>query len=167
MLTHDAVLWEYVSCVADAAIAANDVMLHALPLYHCAQLDVFLGPSLYVGATNIITGRPAPENVLPLIAAHSVTSFFAPPTVWISLLRSPLFDTTDLASLRKGYYGASIMPVEVLREMSRRLPEVQPVESLRPDRDRAARHDARSRRPAAQTRILRTAGAQCRDARGR
>jgi fatty-acyl-CoA synthase len=125
MLTHSAVMWEYVSCVADAAIAIDDVMLHALPLYHCAQLDVFLGPSIYVGATNIITGRPAPDNVLPLIAAHGVSSFFAPPTVWISLLRSPVFETTDLNSLSKGYYGASIMPVEILRELSRRLPKVR------------------------------------------
>jgi fatty-acyl-CoA synthase len=125
MLTHDAVLWEYVSCLVDAEITSSDVMLHALPLYHCAQLDVFLGPALYVGATNIITGRPTPESVLPLIAAHGVSSFFAPPTVWISLLRSPLFETTDLNSLRKGYYGASIMPVEVLKEMSRRLPQVR------------------------------------------
>jgi fatty-acyl-CoA synthase len=44
--------------------------------------------------------------------------------VWIALLRSPLFDATDLSSLRKGYYGASIMPVEVLKELARRLPEV-------------------------------------------
>jgi fatty-acyl-CoA synthase len=44
--------------------------------------------------------------------------------VWIALLRSPLFDQTDLSSLRKGYYGASIMPVEVLRELARRLPDV-------------------------------------------
>jgi len=42
MLTHDAVLWQYVSCVVDAAIAQDDLALHALPLYHCAQLDVFL-----------------------------------------------------------------------------------------------------------------------------
>ena len=35
------------------------------------------------------------------------------------------FDRTDLSSLRKGYYGASIMPVEVLREMQRRLPDVR------------------------------------------
>jgi fatty-acyl-CoA synthase len=124
-LTHEAVLWEYVSCLVDAEITRSDVMLHALPLYHCAQLDVFLGPALYVGATNIIIGRPAPEIVLPLIARHAVSSFFAPPTVWISLLRSPLFDATDLESLRKGYYGASIMPVEVLRELSRRLPQVR------------------------------------------
>jgi fatty-acyl-CoA synthase len=125
MLTHDAVLWQYVSCVVDAGIARDDLALHALPLYHCAQLDVFFGPSIYVGASNVITARPVPDNLLPLIERHRVSSFFAPPTVWISLLRSPLFDTTDLSSLRKGYYGASIMPVEVLRELAARLPEVR------------------------------------------
>jgi fatty-acyl-CoA synthase len=66
-----------------------------------------------------------PDNLLALIARHRITSFFAPPTVWISLLRSPLFDSTDLSSLAKGYYGASIMPVEVLRELARRMPEVR------------------------------------------
>lgn len=125
MLTHDAVLWQYVSCIVDAAIAQDDLTLHALPLYHCAQLDAFFGPSIYVGATNVITARPVPDNLLGLIAHHRITSFFAPPTVWISLLRSPLFDATDLSSLRKGYYGASIMPVEVLRELSQRLPGVR------------------------------------------
>jgi fatty-acyl-CoA synthase len=125
MLSHDAVLWQYVSCVVDAEIAAGDLALHALPLYHCAQLDVFLGPSIYVGGTNVVTAKPVPENLLPLIERHRITSFFAPPTVWISLLRSPLFDRTDLSSLEKGYYGASIMPVEVLRELARRLPKVR------------------------------------------
>ena len=125
MLTHEALLWQYVSCVVDAAIDSGDLMLHAMPLYHCAQLDVFLGPSLYVGATNVITARPVPDKLLPLIAQHGITSFFAPPTVWISLLRSPLFEATDLSSLAKGYYGASIMPVEVLREIARRLPNVR------------------------------------------
>jgi fatty-acyl-CoA synthase len=124
MLTHDAVISQYVSCLVDANIASDDVVLHALPLYHCAQLDVFLGPALYVGATGIVTAKPTPDNLLPLIARHRITSFFAPPTVWIALLRSPLLDTTDLSSLRKGYYGASIMPVEVLRELARRLPGV-------------------------------------------
>ncbi len=125
MLTHDAVMWQYVSCISDAEISGSDLALHALPLYHCAQLDVFFGPGVYTGSINIITSKPTPENLLPLIQRFGVTSFFAPPTVWISLLRSPLFETTDLSSLAKGYYGASIMPVEVLREMARRLPNVR------------------------------------------
>jgi len=125
MLTHDAVLWQYVSCLVDAGIASNDLTLHALPLYHCAQLDVFLGPAIYCGASNVITAAPTPDNLLPLIERHRISSFFAPPTVWISLLRAPLIDTTDLSSLRKGYYGASIMPVAVMREILQRLPQLK------------------------------------------
>jgi fatty-acyl-CoA synthase len=125
MLSHEAVIWQYVSCIVDGEMDTSDLMLHSLPLYHCAQLDVFLGPAVYLGCTNVITGVPSAENLLPLLERHRISSFFAPPTVWIGLLRSPLFDKTDLSALRKGYYGASIMPVEVLREMQRRLPEVR------------------------------------------
>ena len=55
------------------SIATDDLALHALPLYHCAQLDVFLGPSIYVGSTNVITAKPTPDNLLPLIERHRVT----------------------------------------------------------------------------------------------
>jgi fatty-acyl-CoA synthase len=125
MLTHDAVLWEWVSCIIDGGMVEGDVMLHALPLYHCAQLDVFLGPAVYLGMTSIITGQSTPDNILPLLQQHRITSFFAPPTVWIGLLRSPQLDRTDVSSLEKGYYGASIMPVEVLRELQQRLPRTK------------------------------------------
>ncbi|MCU0762770.1 MAG: acyl-CoA synthetase [Hydrogenophaga sp.] len=125
MLTHDAVLWQYVSCVINAEIAEDDRSLHALPLYHCAQLDVFFGPAIYIGSSNVITSKPVPDNLLALIEQHRITSFFAPPTVWIALLRSPLFDAGKLGSLAKGYYGASIMPVEVLKELASRLPRVR------------------------------------------
>ena len=125
MLSHDAVISEYVTCLVDVEIAHNDVMLHALPLYHCAQLDVFFGPCIYVGASNIITGKPSADNLLAMLAREGINSFFAPPTVWIALLRAPQFDATDLSKLRKGYYGASIMPVEVLKEIQARLPQVR------------------------------------------
>ncbi|MGA2548886.1 MAG: acyl-CoA synthetase [Burkholderiaceae bacterium] len=125
MLTHSAVIWQYVSCIVDGEIDRDDVMLHAMPLFHCAQLDVFLGPAVYVGSTNIITSRPVAERVLPLLAEHHASSFFAPPSIWIGLLRSPLFEQSDLSALQKGYYGASIMPVEVLLELQRRLPRVR------------------------------------------
>ncbi len=124
-LTHDAVMWQYVSCVIDAEIAEADVALHALPLYHCAQLDVFFGPAVYMGSTNVITSKPTPDNLLPMLEKFGITSFFAPPTVWIALLRSPLMDAGKLARLAKGYYGASIMPVEVLKELASRLPQVR------------------------------------------
>ena len=125
MLTHDAVISEYVSCLVDIEVSETDRVLHALPLYHCAQLDVFLGPCVYVGATSVITGKPTPANLLALMGRDRINSFFAPPTVWIALRQAPQFEITDLSSLRKGYYGASIMPVEVLKEIQRRMPAVR------------------------------------------
>lgn len=125
MLGHDAILWQYASVVIDAEVTPDDFMLHALPLYHCAQLDVFLGPAIMVGMRNVITAAPTPDNLIGLIERHGITSFFAAPTVWIGMLRSPLFTPDRLASLRKGYYGASIMPVEVLKELAARLPAVR------------------------------------------
>lgn len=50
------------------------------------------------------------------------TMFFAPPTVWIGMLRHPDFEKHDLSSLVKCYYGASIMPREILRELLEKFP---------------------------------------------
>lgn len=118
-------LWQYVSCVVDGGMEADDVDVHSLPLYHCAQLDCFLNVDVFLGATSIILPAPDPVALLRTIERERVTKLFAPPTVWIALLRCPDFDSTDLSSLRKGYYGASPMPVEILGEMQRRLPDVR------------------------------------------
>jgi len=125
MLTHEAIMWQYVDCLVNGEMNRHDVIVHALPLYHCAQLDTLLGPGVYVGATNVITDKPTPDNLLPMLARHRATLFFAPPSIWIALLRSAGFDQADLSSLSKGFYGAAIMPVEVLRELNRRLPGVR------------------------------------------
>ncbi|MDN5894377.1 MAG: AMP-binding protein [Nocardioides sp.] len=125
LLSSRALMWQYVSCVIDGSMAADDVELHTLPLYHCAQMDCFLSVDVYLGATSIILPGPDPATILRTIAEQKVTKYFAPPTVWISLLRHPDFETTDLSSLRKGYYGASAMPVEVLKEIRERLPDVE------------------------------------------
>ena len=125
VLSHAAVLWQYGSILADAEVCNTDTLLHALPLFHCAQLDCFLGPAIQCGASSVITDDNSPANLLELLSREKISSFFAPPTVWISLLRHPDFDRADLSALRKGYYGASIMPVEVLKEIQTRLPQLR------------------------------------------
>jgi fatty-acyl-CoA synthase len=116
---------QYVSCIVDGGMDAEDVEVHSLPMYHCAQLDCFLGPDIYLGATSIVLPGPEPKAVLDAIQRHRANKLFAPPTVWISLMNSPAFESTDISSLRKGYYGASPMPVEVLHEMHQRMPQLQ------------------------------------------
>ncbi|MGY4177745.1 fatty-acyl-CoA synthase [Bradyrhizobium sp. USDA 4518] len=126
MMTHRALLAEYTSCIIELEFRDTDRCLAALPLYHSAQMHVFTMPQLLVGAQTRLIDAPQPEFCLRLIEEHRITSFFAPPTVWIGLLRSSDFDIRDLTCLKHVYYGASIMPVPVLAELRERLPGAQP-----------------------------------------
>ena len=169
MLSSRSLISQYVCCVVDGGMSADDVELHSLPMYHCAQLDCFFSrrclPRRHQHHPARARTRPRCSRT---IEREQVTKLFCPPTVWISLLRHPDFDTTDLSSLRKGYYGASAMPVEVLREMQRRLPDVQfwnfygqtemsPLATiLRPGRATRARGLRRSARPSTSRRASST-----------
>ena len=125
LLSSRSLIAQYVSCALDGGMSGDDVEVHSLPMYHCAQLDCFFCVDVYLGATSIVLRGPDPSTLLATIERERVTKLFCPPTVWISLLRCADFETRDLSSLRKGYYGASAMPGEVLRELQRRLPAVQ------------------------------------------
>ena len=126
MMTHKSMMSQYYSVIHNMDYAETDRALAALPLYHTAQTHAFTMPQFLVGARTILIEAPAPDVVLRLIEQQRITSFFAPPTVWISLLRHPDFATRDLSSLEKVYYGASIMPVPVLHELRERLPRARP-----------------------------------------
>ncbi|MFE9643403.1 acyl-CoA synthetase [Streptomyces sp. NPDC006365] len=124
MMTHRALVHEYLSAIAALDLSAGDLPVHSLPLYHSAQMHVFLLPYLAVGARNTILDAPDAEQIFDLIETGRADSLFAPPTVWIGLSNRPDFATRDLSGLRKAYYGASIMPVPVLERLKERLPKL-------------------------------------------
>ncbi len=124
IISNQALIAQYMGCIIDAGYEPGDVNLNALPIYHCAARDVFMNPIFWVGGTNVLMA-PDVGQILANIEKYKATMFFAPPTVWIGLLRHPKFDDYDLSSLKKCCYGASIMPVEILKEMMERLPGVK------------------------------------------
>ena len=122
ILTHRALIHHYASAAMALDMRATDRQLHALPLYHSAQMHVFLMPSLMLGAPNWLLEGPDPTAVLDQIATHRIVAFFAAPTVWIALLPLLEQDPARAAALVKAYYGASIMPTPVLQRLRALLP---------------------------------------------
>ncbi|SCE37883.1 acyl-CoA synthetase [Streptomyces sp. PpalLS-921] len=124
MMTHGALVHAYVSAVTALDLRPTDRPVHSLPLYHSAQMHVFLLPYLAVGAESTILDAPDPSRIFDLVEAGQADSLFAPPTVWIGLANHPEFTTRRLDALRKAYYGASVMPVPVLERLRGHLPEL-------------------------------------------
>ncbi|WP_417593912.1 fatty acyl-CoA synthetase [Oceanospirillum sp.] len=123
MHTHRSLMSEYNSCINHLDLSSDDRGLAALPLYHSAQMHVFSMPALLQGSFSYLIDTPTPDQILRLLKEEKLNSFFAPPTVWIALLRHDDFVDTELQHLKKLYYGASIMPEPIVHELEQRLPE--------------------------------------------
>jgi fatty-acyl-CoA synthase len=123
MLTHRALVHEYASAVVALEISERDVPLHSLPLYHSGQMHAFLMPSLMAGATNHLVEAPDLDDIFARVPRDGIDSLFFPPTVWVGVANHPGLAAANLTSLRKAFYGASIMPVPVLKRLQERLPE--------------------------------------------
>lgn len=123
MHTHRSFINEYASCINYLDIDTSDRSLAALPLYHSAQMHAFTMPALLNGGFTYLIDTPLPNSILHLLKEHKLNAFFAPPTVWIALLRHDDFVDAELQHLEKIYYGASIMPEPIVHELGVRLPE--------------------------------------------
>ncbi|TWP39048.1 fatty acyl-CoA synthetase [Leekyejoonella antrihumi] len=123
IITHRALIHEYVSCLQALELTGADAPLHVMPLYHSAQMHVLLVPALMVGAENTIVETPEPGDILRRLREDGHRAFFAAPTLWVALANHPDFEQ-GLGGLRKAYYGASIMPVPVLKRLQEMAPEL-------------------------------------------
>ncbi|MFH1156207.1 MAG: acyl-CoA synthetase [Pseudomonadota bacterium] len=121
IISNQSLIAQYMGCIIDGKYDSADININALPIYHCAQRDVFMNPVFWIGGTNVLM-VPDIAKILAAIETFRATMFFAPPTVWIGMLRHPDFKKHDLSSLVKCYYGASIMPREILREILEKFP---------------------------------------------
>ncbi len=116
IITNQALIAQYLSIIIDGNFTSEDININALPIYHCAQRDAFMTPVFYLGGTNVLI-RPDITEMLKHVSQWKGTMLFAPPTVWIGILRHPDFSKYDLSSLKKLYYGAAIMPTQIIKEL--------------------------------------------------
>jgi fatty-acyl-CoA synthase len=124
VLTHRALVHHYASAALALELRPNEPQLHALPLYHSAQMHVFLMPCLMLGTSSWLLETPDPARVLETIAREGIVSFFAAPTVWIAILALLEKDVARAQTLKKAFYGASIMPTPVLQRLRELLPDL-------------------------------------------
>ena len=97
--------------------------LHSAPMFHLADVCLWLGHSL-VGSTHVVLPGFDAVAVLRAVEEHRVTDLFLVPTMIQALVDHPDFSSYDLSSLRRFCYGASPIPPDVLDRTLAALPEV-------------------------------------------
>jgi long-chain acyl-CoA synthetase len=91
-----------------------DCCLIAMPLFHIGGTGWALH-ALHAGARSVILARPDIELIIDAVERHAITKMFAVPAVLNMILQHPKAATADLSSLTELLYGASPIPLDVLK----------------------------------------------------
>jgi acyl-CoA synthetase (AMP-forming)/AMP-acid ligase II len=92
----------------------DDVGLITMPCFHISGTGWGV-VGLYAGAKNIVMREFSPEGVLNSFNEHGVTKLLLVPTAIQMVLDHPAAATTNFDSLKYLAYGASPIPLEILK----------------------------------------------------
>ncbi len=124
MLNHRNLWMNAMHTMAARAPEPNAVFLHAAPMFHLATFPAVINNTLNGGAHAILRKFDL-KVLLEIIERDRVTSTVLVPTMINFLISHPDFGKHDLSSLRRITYGASPMPVELLKRAMKMLPGVE------------------------------------------
>ncbi|MFW6113991.1 MAG: AMP-binding protein, partial [Actinomycetota bacterium] len=86
--------------MSEVNIKEYDRILHAAPLFHSAELHLYLWPGTFVGATHVVMKFFIPKLTLEIIERERITQFFGPPAMFLLMMQEPNFEDYDLSSVK-------------------------------------------------------------------
>jgi fatty-acyl-CoA synthase len=101
----------------EAEIAAGDVYVNPMPMFHTAGCVMGVLGSLSARAAHVPVLAFDPAHVLELIEREQGTMLLGVPTMQIAMLEHPDAATRDLSSLRSSVSGGSLVPAELVRRI--------------------------------------------------
>ncbi len=114
LLDHHRVFHVGINFTAMIGLTVEDRMIHIAPLFHCAQLNLFMVLGTFLGCSQVIQRDFDPVQTLKALEEHRISVFFGVPTMYNYLLQVPDGKNYDLSSVKKCAYGAAPMPLSLL-----------------------------------------------------
>jgi long-chain acyl-CoA synthetase len=124
MLNHRNLWMNAMHTLAARAPEPGPVFLHAAPMFHLATFPAVINNTL-IGGAHAILPKFDLEALMEIVERERVTSTVLVPTMINLLISHPDIGKHDLSSLRRITYGASPMPVELLKRAMKVFPGVE------------------------------------------
>lgn len=124
MLTYNSFSSYIMSNVQPADPDVEERNILTVPLHHIAGMQAVMS-AIYGGRTLIIQRQFNPVEWMELVQREKANRAMMVPTMLKQLIDHPDFHKYDLSSLQVITYGAAPMPVTVIREAIRKLPNTK------------------------------------------
>ena len=124
MLSHDNLIFNALNALIVSGYNANSLYLHAAPMFHMADATSVCGLTMVQG-THVFIPKFDPETTLRVIAAEKITNVTLVPTMINMLVNFSRVADYDLSTLKRIWYGASSMPMEIMKKSMEIIPDCQ------------------------------------------
>lgn len=116
LFDHETIINVNTGVIMGTEMNAKDRLIHLAPLFHSAQLNLFLITGIMLGTLNVIHREFNPLEVLKAIEQYKITYFFGVPAMYNALLQTPNYEQYDLSSIKKCMYGAAPMAPKLIEQ---------------------------------------------------
>lgn len=114
MLTHDNLASNSITLIDTWRFTDNDVLIHALPIYHTHGLFVASNVTLFARASMIFLNKFDPELIIKLMTRATV--MMGVPTFYTRLLQSPSLNKESCSHMRLFVSGSAPLLADTHRE---------------------------------------------------
>ncbi|WP_347549558.1 AMP-binding protein [Pseudalkalibacillus hwajinpoensis] len=121
MLTHFNILNNGYQIGQCMELSEHDRLCIPVPFFHCFGCVLGTLAALSSGSSIYPIIEFDPKLVLQTVSDEKCTALHGVPTMFISELSLPTFDTFDLSSLRTGIMAGSPCPIEVMKNVMKRM----------------------------------------------
>lgn len=123
LFDHHRLLWVGHAITA-LGLTFEDRHLHVAPMYHCAELVLFVLSGFSIGTTHVVLPAFEPNAVAEALEKHKISVFLGVPTMYQMMLRLPDLADRDFSAWRIGFFGAAPMPPTAVAKLVETLPHV-------------------------------------------
>ena len=124
MITHGNVAFNATSAELGLGFRPDDCHMLAVPLFHVTGLNTIFPAVLLHRSRAVITASASPLEQLRLVERHGVTTLLGVPTLYIMMAGLKGIGEMQLNSLRLIGYSGAPMPIEAIRKLRGRFPNV-------------------------------------------
>ncbi|NMA43337.1 MAG: AMP-binding protein [Oligosphaeraceae bacterium] len=125
VMLHGDLIFNCMTTIKAHDFTHDDVHLLINPMFHCTALYSSLPVAAWQKTPLVISAEPQAEELLELIAKHQITSLLTVPTVLQRIVSLPDKEKYNLQSLRVVGYAGSFMPVKIVRELQKLVPQTR------------------------------------------
>jgi long-chain acyl-CoA synthetase len=124
ILSHRNLLSNYFHSLMGKFFIYHGSYLYVNPMYHLAGCSKTIGLT-WEGQTHCFLRTFTPKSFLQAVQDYKITDITLVPTMLNMIVNEPAFSTYDLRSIKTLSYGASPMPIELLKKLQKEFPGVQ------------------------------------------